>query len=164
MLEALRARLGNDPETELAEAAEQQRQITRIRLEKLVRPVAPLAAGRMMRGVGAITTHVLDTSAGRPAAGVAVELEVLAGGRLGAGRGGPDRRGRARWATCCPRASTPMAATYRIRFDFGRLLRRAGRRDLLPGRHGGVHRARPEEHHHVPLLLSPFGYSTYRGS
>jgi allantoicase len=43
MLEALRARLGNDPATELAEAAEQQRQITRLRLEKLVRPVAPLA-------------------------------------------------------------------------------------------------------------------------
>lgn len=42
MLEALRQRLGNDPDAELAEAAEQQRQITRIRLEKLVRPVAPL--------------------------------------------------------------------------------------------------------------------------
>jgi allantoicase len=42
MLEALRERRGNDPEAELAEAAEQQRQITRIRLEKLVRPVAPL--------------------------------------------------------------------------------------------------------------------------
>jgi allantoicase len=42
MLEALRERLGNDPDAELAEAAEQQRQITRIRLEKLVRPVAPL--------------------------------------------------------------------------------------------------------------------------
>jgi allantoicase len=47
MLEALRERLGNDADAELAEAAEQQRQITRIRLEKLVRPVAPLArAGR----------------------------------------------------------------------------------------------------------------------
>jgi 2-oxo-4-hydroxy-4-carboxy--5-ureidoimidazoline (OHCU) decarboxylase len=43
MLEDLRARLGNDPETELAEAAEQQRRITRLRLDKLVRPVAPLA-------------------------------------------------------------------------------------------------------------------------
>ena len=43
MLEALRERLGNDADAELAEAAEQQRQITRIRLEKLVRPVAPLA-------------------------------------------------------------------------------------------------------------------------
>jgi 2-oxo-4-hydroxy-4-carboxy--5-ureidoimidazoline (OHCU) decarboxylase len=42
ILEALRKRLGNDPDAELAEAAEQQRQITRIRLEKLVRPVAPL--------------------------------------------------------------------------------------------------------------------------
>jgi allantoicase len=42
MLEALRERLGNDPDAELTEAAEQQRQITRIRLEKLVRPVAPL--------------------------------------------------------------------------------------------------------------------------
>ncbi len=41
MLDALRERLGNDPDAELAEAAEQQRQITRIRLEKLVRPVAP---------------------------------------------------------------------------------------------------------------------------
>jgi len=41
MLEALRERLGNDPEAELAEAAEQQRQITRVRLEKLVRPVGP---------------------------------------------------------------------------------------------------------------------------
>ena len=43
MLDALRVRLDNDPATELAEATEQQRQITRLRLEKLVRPVAPLA-------------------------------------------------------------------------------------------------------------------------
>ena len=42
MLDALRERLGNDAAAELAEAAEQQRQITRIRLEKLVRPEAPL--------------------------------------------------------------------------------------------------------------------------
>ena len=42
MLDALRERLGDDPDAELAEAAEQQRQITRIRFEKLVRPVAPL--------------------------------------------------------------------------------------------------------------------------
>jgi 2-oxo-4-hydroxy-4-carboxy--5-ureidoimidazoline (OHCU) decarboxylase len=45
MLEALRERLRNDPEAELAEAAEQQRQITRIRLEKLVRPVGLPARG-----------------------------------------------------------------------------------------------------------------------
>ena len=47
MLEALRERLDHDPETELAEAGEQQRQITRIRLEKLVRPVGlPVQGGR----------------------------------------------------------------------------------------------------------------------
>jgi OHCU decarboxylase len=45
MLDELTRRLGNDAETELAEAAEQQRQITRIRLEKLVRPVAPGGGG-----------------------------------------------------------------------------------------------------------------------
>ena len=68
--------------------------------------------------MGAFTTHVLDTSIGRPAAGVAVELEVMAGGGwepVGAGLTDEDGR----LGDLLPEGTEPMAATYRVRFDSG---------------------------------------------
>jgi len=99
-----------------------------------------------------ISTHVLDTAKGRPAGGVAVTLEndrgVIA-------RGTTNADGRLKLLD-----DPPEAGTYRITFDTGaydancffprvviEFIVRAG-----------------AQHYHVPLLLSPFGYSTYRGS
>jgi 5-hydroxyisourate hydrolase len=117
----------------------------------------------MMRAVAAITTHVLDTSAGRPAAGVAVELEVLAaGGWEPVGAGLTDDRGRL--GDLFPEGAEPMAATYRMRFDPGSYFDRLGVETFFPAVTVEFTLREPGEHHHVPLLLSPFGYSTYRGS
>ena len=104
-----------------------------------------------------ITTHVLDTARGRPAPGVPVVLERAVGsGWDPVGRGTTDADGRASELL----ASPPEPGRYRLTFDTG---------TYLPG--GFYPQVSVifivedgEEHCHVPLLLSPFGYSTYRGS
>jgi 5-hydroxyisourate hydrolase len=108
-----------------------------------------------------ITTHVLDSTIGRPAAGVAVELHVRdgAGWHL-IGTGTTDADGRAK--QLAP-ASVPNGE-YRLRFDTGAWF--AGRE--IPTFYPEVQLTFLVEeegrHYHVPLLLSPFAYSTYRGS
>lgn len=114
-----------------------------------------------------LSTHVLDTSRGMPAAGVEVELHLLGGGNqslvttaLTNGDG---------------RTDAPLVAgdriepgTYELRFRTGSYFRRLGVPltdppflDIIVIRFGV---ADPEGDYHVPLLLSPYGYSTYRGS
>lgn len=110
-----------------------------------------------------ITTHVLDTALGRPAAGVPVDLELAdaSGGWRAVGRGVTDDDGRLRTLT----PAGPVAAgTYRIRFDTATYFAAHAIEGFFPVveiqfvvRDGAAH-------HHVPLLLSPFGFSTYRGS
>jgi 5-hydroxyisourate hydrolase len=107
-----------------------------------------------------ITTHVLDTSRGRPAAGVPVRLERRAGqGWAVVGGGATDDDGRAR--DLVPDGARLEAGAYRLRFDTGAYL---GPDAFFPEVVLIFRVTAPEEHHHVPLLLSPFGYSTYRGS
>lgn len=111
-----------------------------------------------------ITTHVLDTARGKAAAGVGVRLEVLDHGNWKPiGQGVTDGDGRLRTLT---EADARLAeGTYRIRFDVAAYFSAAGVADyFFPSaeiqflvRDGGAH-------YHVPLLLSPFGYSTYRGT
>jgi 5-hydroxyisourate hydrolase len=105
-----------------------------------------------------ITTHVLDTAQGRPAAGVAVTLEKGPDwSRIGAGRTGDDGR--------LEELGSPDApGPYRLRFDTGAYFEAAGTPAFFPEVTVQFAVEHPEEHHHVPLLLSPFGYSTYRGS
>lgn len=108
-----------------------------------------------------ITTHVLDTSRGRPAEGVAVRLER--GGEAGwapagAGRTGADGR-------CGSLLDGPLeAGHYRLVFDTGAYFESTGVRGFYPEVCVHFEVRSPDEHHHVPLLLNPFGYSTYRGS
>ena len=105
-----------------------------------------------------ITTHVLDTATGRPAAGVPVRLERQAeqGWQL-VGHGRTDDDGRLR--TLMPEGPAPHG-TYRISFDTEAYL---GTTAFFPEVQI-VFVVSDDRHHHVPLLLSPFGYATYRGS
>ena len=114
--------------------------------------------------MSAITTHVLDTARGLPAAGVPVLLESRGGSGdwQAVGRGETDADGRVR--TLYP-ADTPLTpGLYRLKFDTGHYF---GSQDV-PAFYPEVvvvFEASPgEEHYHVPLLLSPFGFSTYRGT
>lgn len=120
-----------------------------------------------MQSGGRLTTHVLDTATGRPAAGLRLELYRL------------EPAGRELVATALTdedgRVNAPLLAgealrggRYEIVFQVGDYLRRQGLAlaeplflDEVPMRFGI---ADPAAHYHVPLLLAPFGYSTYRGS
>ena len=109
--------------------------------------------------MSAITTHVLDTSLGRPAAGVAVALE-----RDGVviGQGVTDADGRCK--TLLADGVRPSLGTHRLTFDVGAYFASSGRMTFFPMVQITFAVTAPAEHHHVPLLLSPFSYSTYRGS
>jgi 5-hydroxyisourate hydrolase len=112
-----------------------------------------------------ITTHVLDTALGRPARGVAVELEVASapGGSwtaLAAGQTDADGR----LMDLLLPGSRLEARAYRLTFDTGAYFRASGRPAFYPRVQVTFVVSAPDEHHHIPLLLSPFGYSTYRGS
>lgn len=104
---------------------------------------------------GRLTTHVLDTAAGRPAAGIPVTVhrdgELVAEAVTDSdGRTGPLVEGDAFRAGV-------YELTFAVRAHFGG----AGFLDRVPVRFTV---SAPGEHHHVPLLVSPFAYSTYRGS
>jgi 5-hydroxyisourate hydrolase len=110
-----------------------------------------------------ITTHVLDTAAGRPAAGVGVVLEVSeAGGWRELARGRTDGDGRCR--ELLPEGALPGRATHRLVFETGAYFAARGVASFHPLVVVVFEVREPVEHHHVPLLLSPFGYTTYRGS
>ena len=110
-----------------------------------------------------ITTHVLDTSRGRPAAGIHVLLEQQVSGTWREiGRGATDADGRCR--TLMP-ADAPLAAgTYRLAFDTGRYFRELDIAAFHPAVVITFTAEAGEPNYPVPLLLSPFGYTTYRGS
>jgi 5-hydroxyisourate hydrolase len=115
--------------------------------------------------VSRITTHVLDTSAGRPAEGVPVVLERAApegdGWEL-VGRGTTGADGRQ--GDLAPDGRRLAGGTYRLRFDTGAYFTRSGRRAFFPEVSVVFAIDEGDEHQHVPLLLAPYGYSTYRGS
>jgi 5-hydroxyisourate hydrolase len=113
--------------------------------------------------MSAITTHILDLSTGRPAAGVAVELEAeAANGWTLVGCGTTDADGRLR--TLMPSGAPLVPGSYRLIFHTRPYFDRAGTRSLYPRIVIVFEAVSGEAHYHVPLLVSPFGYSTYRGS
>ena len=103
-----------------------------------------------------VSTHVLDAVAGRPAAGIAVRL--FAADQLVA-EGVTDRDGRCRLTE----EATGVGA-HRLVFTTGPWFTEQGRETFWPEVVLTFAVLEPAEHHHVPLLLSPFAYSTYRGS
>jgi 5-hydroxyisourate hydrolase len=111
--------------------------------------------------MSAITTHVLDTAQGRPAQGVPVQLDQRGsdGGWSSLGSGRTDADGRLR--TLLPQGQPLQAGTYRLRFDTAAY---HGAGAFFPLVEIVFTVAEAGGHCHVPLLLSPYGYSTYRGS
>ena len=109
-----------------------------------------------------ITTHVLDTARGEPATGVTVILEMRQASEwTPVGRGETDGKGRVTSLTEGPTAP----GTYRLTFDVGSYHRECGLAvAFFPEVKITFNVRDPDEHYHVPLLLSPFGYSTYRGA
>ncbi|WP_164700125.1 hydroxyisourate hydrolase [Modestobacter sp. KNN46-3] len=111
--------------------------------------------------MSAVTTHVLDTAQGRPAAGVLVRLEQVTGvGSAVIAAGTTDDDGRVR--SLGPDRVCP--GSYRLVFDTAGYFTRTGQPCFFPEVSVSFVVADPTQHHHVPLLLSPFAYSTYRGS
>ena len=112
--------------------------------------------------MSSITTHVLDTSTGRPAAGVPITLSLREGDSWREhGRGATDANGRLRTLLS---AGPLVLGSYRIVFDTGAYARSHTHQPFYPSVtvDFDVHEA--GGHYHIPLLLSPYGYSTYRGS
>jgi 5-hydroxyisourate hydrolase len=110
-----------------------------------------------------LSTHVLDTAAGRPAASLAVRLEVQQGNEWReVSRAVTNSDGRA--APLLPAGVPLAAATYRLTFDTGGYFAAGGTVGFYPHVTVVFTVRDPAQHHHVPLLLAPWGYSTYRGS
>jgi 5-hydroxyisourate hydrolase len=118
--------------------------------------------------VTGLTTHVLDTASGLPAAGLVIDLYRISGaGRETITRVTTNSDGRVDGGAILSGDSF-LAGEYELVFHAGDYLRRLGVAlpdpaflDLIPIRFGI---ADTTGHYHVPLLLSPYGYSTYRGS
>lgn len=157
ILAGFESRIGNSRQDELARALAEVGKIAWLRLLGLVQQ-AP---------TGRLTTHVLDTAAGCPAAGLPLALHRLEGeDRTLLGRFVTNDDGR----LDAPALAGPdlLAGTYEWVFECGVYFARGGHAttappflDRVPLRFGI---ANPEAHYHVPLLLSPWSLSTYRGS
>ena len=111
-----------------------------------------------------ITTHVLNISAGRPAKGISVKLEAQDGsGEWNAiGTGTTDEDGRS--GDLLEPEAEISPGNYRLRFDTKSYFARDHVESFYPEVVVTFSVRNPAEHYHVPVLLSPFGYSTYRGS
>jgi 2-oxo-4-hydroxy-4-carboxy-5-ureidoimidazoline decarboxylase len=161
ILDSFERRLGNGPDTERAAALEEIGYIARLRLVDAVDgPGKPKTAGRL-------STHVLDTVAGKPAAGVKIALKEI----------GASAEGLLKEAVTNAdgRTEVPLLGDaplrigrYQLEFHIGAYFAGRGTRaadppflDVVPIRFSI---AEPEGHYHVPLLASPWSFSTYRGS
>ena len=114
--------------------------------------------------MSAITTHILDTSRGRPASGVPVKLEhqLDDGAWQPIGEGASDADGRAK--ELLPSGFALQGGVYRLTFDTGAYFAAQKVEGFYPEVTIVFTVRDPAQHYHVPLLLNPFGYSTYRGS
>lgn len=155
ILDNLERRLQQDEVTEAAEVADQLKQIAVLRLEGIVEGDAPADTRSQ------ITTHVLDTGTGRPASGVKVTLESHAdAGWQSIGTGETDADGRIK--NLGP--TEAGVGRYRVSFDTADYFGKLGTETFFPAVSIDFVIDDAAQHYHVPLLISPFAYSTYRGS
>lgn len=168
ILAITKRRTANEIASELRVAAEQVAMITRLRLETLV-----CGEGRVPhRGDGRspITTHILDTAVGRPGHGVALQLQIQSTT--------PDDSGTCSWRPLSsgvtnsdgrvldllPPTYNLRTGVYRVVFSVAPYFAAQGKDTFFPEVVIAFVIKAPTEHYHVPLLLSPHGYTTYRGS
>ncbi|MFF2639482.1 hydroxyisourate hydrolase [Streptomyces niveus] len=124
-----------------------------------------------------VSTHILDTSVGRPAASVVVSLSARGGGRepwVVLGRSATDTDGRCTDLPALPEGTTHVRLDFETEsyFHTQTQKRAEAQQDAPAPRDSGAFfpevaitfAVTPGEHFHVPLLLNPFGYSVYRGS
>ena len=113
--------------------------------------------------MSAITTHILDVSTGVPARGVPVVLErqTETGWEI-IGKGETDDDGRLKDLLAAE--TTLQAGNYRLTFDTGAYFQKQSIEGFYPQVTVAFVVRNAAQHYHVPLLLSPFGFSTYRGS
>ncbi|MER5473960.1 hydroxyisourate hydrolase [Streptomyces sp. NPDC002935] len=131
-----------------------------------------------------VSTHILDTSVGRPAEGVAVQLAARAGRSAHFGQGGDwhalggsvtDVDGRCKDLPALPEGTTHVRLDFAVEryFESDSVTQQADAQQDAPANRDSetffpevsiTFAVRPGEHYHVPLLLNPFGYSVYRGS
>ncbi|QRV83331.1 5-hydroxyisourate hydrolase [Ceratobasidium sp. AG-Ba] len=110
-----------------------------------------------------VTCHVLDSTLGKPATGVNVQLEVMDGSAFTTlALGQTDSDGRC--TTLLPPEPRLQTGIYKMIFRTGEYFERDSRDTFYPVVEIIFHLAKPEEHYHIPLLLSPWSYTTYRGS
>lgn len=154
ILASFERRGGNDVDTELATALTEIGHITRLRL------VAKVEGPGKPKTEGELSTHVLDTTRGRPAAGMRVELfEVGASARGALGATVTNQDGRTD-APLLARGPLRIGA-YELQFQVGAYFGDARAfLDVVPIRFSI---AEPESHYHVPLIVTPWSYTTYRG-
>jgi len=154
ILRQFERRLAHDREAEREAALHEIGLITRLRLVALVDgPGVPVTTGRL-------STHVLDTDKGRPAPGLRIALHEI----------GSSARAllKETLTNADGRTDTPLIAgeplrigTYELTFHIGDYFDGRGFLDIVPVRFAI---AEPEGHYHVPLLATPWSYTTYRGS
>jgi 2-oxo-4-hydroxy-4-carboxy-5-ureidoimidazoline decarboxylase len=161
LLRQFERRLGNSADAELATAFVEIDRIAALRLAALVNGPEPLEIA------GRLSTHVLDTQRGVPAAGMAIQLRELrdAGDHKPIWSGATNADGR----TDAPliEGGPVPAGRYELAFSVGAYFASAAGvteppfLDIVPVRFGV---AEPEGQYHVPLLVTPWSYATYRGS
>lgn len=157
MLQLLQARVAHSPDEELGIAMGEQFKITLIRLKKLID-----LQEKNWHAVSQITTHVLDTSIGKPGKGICIKLK---------------KQVEQTWQTIClgitnadgrivdllPAGRNLEAGNYQMSFDTASYFQQNKVVGFYP--QVDIHFTTFDEtHYHVPLLINPFGYSTYRGS
>jgi 5-hydroxyisourate hydrolase len=118
----------------------------------------------MDRRMSRVSTHVLDTAKGKPASGVPVTLErqESSGKWVSLAMGRTDQDGRC--GELLPDSATLLEGVYRLTFDTANYFSTCGMDGLYPAVEILFRVRKGETHFHIPLLLSPNGYTTYRGS
>lgn len=155
MVQLMNARMKNDVEDELRIAIGEQQKITLIRFSKLLQDFQLLKMSQ-------ITTHVLDTSAGKPGTGISLKLlQMINNEWKSIAQGITNADGRV--PDLLPGGKNLSPGTYKIQFETGDYYARQHIKTFYPAVEI-TFTIFDDSHYHVPLLISPFGYSTYRGS
>lgn len=157
MLAIIRSRLSHDKDDEIFVAMNEQHKITIIRLAKLIEELSVNADLSSH-----LTTHALDTSTGKPAAQMLISLNGLRGSQwkpMSVGITNSDGR----IPDMLPPGRLLIPGVYKMTFNTAEYFNKNDQTGFYP-EISIQFKVTDNSHYHVPLLISPFGYSTYRGS